>query len=39
MRGSQSDVGAFIKEHLHLEMSPEKTLITHGSDFAHSSDI
>ena len=34
-RQVKSDVGAFIKEHLHLEMSPEKTLITHGSDFAH----
>ena len=28
------DVGEFIKEQLHLEMSPEKTLITHGNDFA-----
>ena len=34
-RQVKSDVGTFIKEHLHLEMSPEKTLITHGSDFAH----
>lgn len=34
-RQVKSDVGAFIKEHLHLKMSPEKTLITHGSDFAH----
>lgn len=28
------DVGEFIKEQLHLEISPEKTLITHGNDFA-----
>lgn len=28
------DVGEFIKEQLHLETSPEKTLITHGNDFA-----
>ena len=28
------DVGEFIKEQLHLEMSPKKTLITHGNDFA-----
>lgn len=28
------DVGEFIREQLHLEMSPEKTLITHGNDFA-----
>lgn len=34
-RQVKSDVGTFIKGHLHLEMSPEKTLITHGSDFAH----
>ena len=34
-RQAKSDVGAFIKEHLHLEMSPEKTLITHGNDFAY----
>lgn len=31
----KSDVGAFISEKLHLEMSPEKTLVTHGTDFAH----
>ena len=30
----KTDVGEFIKEQLHLEMSPEKTLITHGNDFA-----
>lgn len=30
----KSDVGAFIRERLHLEMSPEKTLITHGNDLA-----
>ena len=29
------DVGNFIREQLHLEMSLEKTLITHGTDFAH----
>ena len=34
-RQVKSDVGTFIREHLHLEMSPEKTLITHGNDFAH----
>jgi hypothetical protein len=28
-------VGNFIREQLHLEMSSEKTLITHGTDFAH----
>jgi hypothetical protein len=31
----KSDVGMFISENLHLEMSAEKTLITHGQDFAH----
>lgn len=30
----KSDVGAFISENLRLEMSEEKTLITHGNDFA-----
>lgn len=30
----KTDVGEFIKEQLHLEISPEKTLITHGNDFA-----
>lgn len=30
----KSDVGAFISEQLHLEMSSEKTLVTHGNDFA-----
>jgi len=30
----KTDVGAFIREHLHLELSDEKTLITHGNDFA-----
>lgn len=30
----KTDVGEFIKEQLHLEMSPEKTLIIHGNDFA-----
>lgn len=34
-RQVKSDVGTFIREHLHLEMSPEKTLITHGNDFAY----
>lgn len=28
-------VGKFIAENLHLDMSDEKTLITHGGDFAH----
>lgn len=28
------DVGMFIREQLHLELSQEKTLITHGTDFA-----
>ena len=28
------DVGRFIREQLHLELSQEKTLITHGTDFA-----
>ena len=27
-------MGRFIRENLHLEMSEEKTLITHGHDFA-----
>ena len=31
----KADVGVFIRERLHLEMSPKKTLITHGNDFAH----
>lgn len=31
----KADVGSFIKAELHLDMSEEKTLITHGSDFAH----
>lgn len=31
----KSDVGEFISGQLHLEMSAEKTLITHGNDFAH----
>lgn len=31
----KADVGTFICENLHLEMSAEKTLITHGNDFAH----
>lgn len=31
----KADVGTFIGENLHLEMSAEKTLITHGNDFAH----
>jgi group II intron reverse transcriptase/maturase len=31
----KADVGAFIGEQLHLEMSAEKTLVTHGNDFAH----
>ena len=30
----KQDVGRFIRENLHLEMSEEKTLITHGHDFA-----
>ena len=30
----KQDVGQFIQEKLHLEMSGEKTLITHGHDFA-----
>ena len=30
----KKDVGDFIRERLHLEMSEEKTLITHGHDFA-----
>ena len=34
-RQVKSDVGMFIRKNLHLEMSQEKTLITHGSDFAH----
>ena len=31
----KADVGNFISQQLHLEMSAEKTLITHGNDFAH----
>ena len=31
----KADVGMFISKSLHLEMSSEKTLITHGNDFAH----
>lgn len=31
----KADVGMFISNELHLEMSTEKTLITHGNDFAH----
>lgn len=31
----KADVGMFISNELHLEMSSEKTLITHGNDFAH----
>lgn len=31
----KADVGMFISKNLHLEMSAEKTLITHGNDFAH----
>lgn len=30
----KADVGQFIRQQLHLELSQEKTLITHGSDFA-----
>ena len=30
----KKDVGSFIRENLHLEMSEEKTLITHGHNFA-----
>lgn len=30
----KTDVGSFIREKLHLDMSHEKTLITHGHDFA-----
>jgi group II intron reverse transcriptase/maturase len=30
----KSDVGAFISGQIHLEMSAEKTLVTHGNDFA-----
>ena len=30
----KADVGQFIREQLHLDLSQEKTLITHGSDFA-----
>ena len=30
----KQDVGSFLKEQLHLEISEEKTLITHGYDFA-----
>lgn len=31
----KADMGMFISNELHLEMSSEKTLITHGNDFAH----
>ena len=31
----KADVGRFISNELNLEMSAEKTLITHGNDFAH----
>lgn len=34
-RQVKADVGTFIQEQLHLELSQEKTLITHGNDFAH----
>lgn len=30
----KANVGQFIQEQLHLELSQEKTLITHGTDFA-----
>lgn len=30
----KADVGQFIRQQLHLELSQEKTLITHGSGFA-----
>ena len=30
----KKDVGDFIRKKLHLEMSEEKTLVTHGHDFA-----
>ena len=30
----KADVGQFIRQQLHLELSQEKTLITHGSDYA-----
>lgn len=30
----KADVGQFIRQQLHLELSQEKTLITYGSDFA-----
>ena len=30
----KADVGQFIRQQLHLELSQDKTLITHGSDFA-----
>jgi len=30
----KADVGAFVSEQLHLELSAKKTLITHGHDFA-----
>ena len=30
----KADVGQFIRKQLHLELSQEKTLITHGSDYA-----
>lgn len=31
----KADVGTFISKNLQLEMSAEKTLVTHGNDFAH----
>lgn len=30
----KKNIGSFIRETLHLEMSEENTLITHGHDFA-----
>ncbi|MBD5559963.1 MAG: group II intron reverse transcriptase/maturase [Clostridia bacterium] len=33
-RKIKSEIGMFLKEQLHLVMSDEKTLITHGHDFA-----
>lgn len=30
----KANVGQFIQEQLHLELSQEKTLVTHGTDFA-----
>lgn len=34
-RRVKEDVGCFIRNELNLEMSAEKTLITHGNNFAH----